>query len=150
MFPSHIMQSKNQLFATHWPPELTSKAPRLFPASLYTRVSLLILQLPAKISGPHLFRSTLPRLPVCVHSSTTHRCVIWWALNRVAHLYLSFVCEGRSRLEYCLERAERSPSPFPRPPLAGSNVGLAAVVIPQKHALSFREPKMLRCRDHAH
>ncbi|KAG7282704.1 hypothetical protein CRUP_017630 [Coryphaenoides rupestris] len=35
----------------------------------------------------------------------------------------------RSRLEYCLDRALRSPSPFPRPPRAGSNVGLAAVVI---------------------
>ena len=47
----------------------------------------------------------------------------------MSNLYLSFVCEGRSRLEYCFERAERSPSPLPRPPLAGSNVGLAAVVI---------------------
>ena len=47
----------------------------------------------------------------------------------LTHLYFSFVWEGRSRLEYCLERAERSPSPLPRPPLAGSNVGLAAVVM---------------------
>lgn len=39
------------------------------------------------------------------------------------------MCDGISRLEYCLERAERSPSPLPLPPLAGSNVGRAAVVI---------------------
>ena len=55
----------------------------------------------------------------------------------MSHLYLSLVCEGRSRLEYCLERAERSPSPLPRPPLAGSNVGLAAVVI-----VTQSEPKL--------
>ena len=34
-----------------------------------------------------------------------------------------------SLLEYCLEREERSPSPLLLPPLAGSKVGLAAVVI---------------------
>ena len=36
---------------------------------------------------------------------------------------------GRSLLEYCLERDERSFSPLPVPPLAGSKVGRAAVVI---------------------
>jgi len=46
-------------------------------------------------------------------------------------LYLSFVCPGKSRLLYCLDRADKSVSPFPEPPLAGSNVGLAAVVIAQ-------------------
>jgi len=45
------------------------------------------------------------------------------------YLYFNFVCEGRSRLEYCLESADKSLSPFPCPALAGSNVGLAAVVI---------------------
>lgn len=45
------------------------------------------------------------------------------------YLYFSFVCDGRSLLEYCLDKADRSPSPLPLPPLAGSNVGLAAVVI---------------------
>jgi len=39
------------------------------------------------------------------------------------------VWEGRSLLEYCLDSWLKSPSPFPLPPLAGSNVGLAAVVI---------------------
>ena len=51
-----------------------------------------------------------------------------------SNLYLSFVCPGRSRLEYCLEMALKSFSFRPEPPLAGSNVGLAAVVI-FKHAL---------------
>ncbi len=60
----------------------------------------------------------LPRLPATARSHP---------LN--AYLYLSLVWEGRSRLEYCLDRADRSPSPFPRPPRAGSNVGRAAVVI---------------------
>lgn len=46
-----------------------------------------------------------------------------------SYLYLILVCPGRSLLEYCLDSALRSPSPFPLPPLAGSNVGLAAVVI---------------------
>ena len=46
-----------------------------------------------------------------------------------SNLYLSLVCDGRSLLEYCLERADKSFSPFPLPPLAGSKVGLAAVVI---------------------
>lgn len=46
-----------------------------------------------------------------------------------ADLYLILVWPGRSRLEYCLDRALKSPSPLPLPPLAGSNVGLAAVVI---------------------
>lgn len=45
------------------------------------------------------------------------------------YLYLILVWPGRSRLEYCLDNALKSPSPFPLPPLAGSNVGLAAVVI---------------------
>ena len=45
------------------------------------------------------------------------------------NLRFSLLCEGKSRLEYCFDNADRSPSPFPRPPLAGSNVGLAAVVI---------------------
>ena len=45
------------------------------------------------------------------------------------YLCFSFVCEGKSRLEYCFDNAERSPSPFPRPPFAVSHVGLAAVVI---------------------
>ena len=46
-----------------------------------------------------------------------------------AYLCFSFVCEGKSRLEYCFDNAERSPSPFPRPPFAVSHVGRAAVVI---------------------
>lgn len=52
-------------------------------------------------------------------------------LNLIHHiyLYLILVWPGRSRLEYCLDNALKSPSPFPLPPLAGSNVGLAAVVI---------------------
>lgn len=32
--------------------------------------------------------------------------------------------------------AERSPSPFPRPPLAGSKVGLAAVVILEQYCIT--------------
>lgn len=51
-----------------------------------------------------------------------------------SNLYLSFVCPGRSRLEYCLEIALKSFSFRPEPPLAGSNVGLAAVVM-FKHAM---------------
>lgn len=47
----------------------------------------------------------------------------------LTHLYFSLVWDGISLLEYCLDSAERSPSPFPLPPLAGSKVGLAAVVI---------------------
>lgn len=57
----------------------------------------------------------------------------------LSYLYFSLVCEGRSLLEYCLERAERSPSPLPRPPRAGSNVGRAAVVMTR-----FPDPP-LRC-----
>lgn len=45
------------------------------------------------------------------------------------YLYLILVWPGRSRLEYCFDNALKSPSPFPLPPLAGSKVGLAAVVI---------------------
>ena len=45
------------------------------------------------------------------------------------NLRLSLLCEGKSLLEYCFDKADKSPSPFPLPPLAGSNVGLAAVVI---------------------
>lgn len=37
---------------------------------------------------------------------------------------------GKSRLEYCLDKALRSPSFLPRPPRAGSKVGRAAVVMP--------------------
>lgn len=46
-----------------------------------------------------------------------------------SYLYLSLVCEGKSLLEYCFDRVDKSPSPLLLPPLAGSNVGLAAVVI---------------------
>lgn len=49
--------------------------------------------------------------------------------NNSTYLYLILVWEGRSLLEYCLDSWLKSPSPFPLPPLAGSNVGLAAVVI---------------------
>lgn len=49
--------------------------------------------------------------------------------NPNTNLYLILVWEGRSLLEYCLDSWLKSPSPFPLPPLAGSNVGLAAVVI---------------------
>ena len=45
------------------------------------------------------------------------------------YLYFNLVWAGKSRLEYCFESALRSPSPFPEPPRAGSNVGLAAVVM---------------------
>ena len=48
---------------------------------------------------------------------------------RGTYRYFNFVCDGKSRLEYCFERALRSPSPFPDPPRAGSKVGRAAVVI---------------------
>lgn len=54
-----------------------------------------------------------------------HNSIPLWS----ADLYLILVWPGRSRLEYCLDRALKSPSPLPLPPLAGSNVGLAAVVI---------------------
>lgn len=43
--------------------------------------------------------------------------------------YFNFVCDGISLLEYCCDNFERSPSFLPVPPLAGSNVGLWAVVI---------------------
>lgn len=56
-------------------------------------------------------------------------------------LYLIFVWPGRSRLEYCLDRALKSPSPLPLPPLAGSNVGLAAVVIFDGSAVAKRVGK---------
>jgi hypothetical protein len=49
--------------------------------------------------------------------------------NIIVYLYLSLLCEGKSLLEYCLDIAERSFSPRPCPPRAGSKVGLAAVVI---------------------
>lgn len=68
------------------------------------------------------------------HQSTFYR-VLTYSLGlgtpnpHCKYLYLSLVWEGRSLLEYCLERADRSPSPFPLPPRAGSNVGRAAVVI---------------------
>ena len=39
------------------------------------------------------------------------------------------MCDGKSRLEYCLDKTERSPSPLPDPPRAGTYVGRAAVVI---------------------
>lgn len=45
------------------------------------------------------------------------------------YLYFSLVWPGRSRLEYCFERALKSFSPLPWPPLAGSKVGRAAVVM---------------------
>lgn len=45
------------------------------------------------------------------------------------YLYLSFVWPGKSRLEYCFDKALKSFSPRPDPPRAGSNVGRAAVVI---------------------
>ena len=50
-------------------------------------------------------------------------------LETAAHRYFNFVWEGKSLLEYCFDKAERSFSPFPLPPRAGSNVGRAAVVI---------------------
>ena len=51
-------------------------------------------------------------------------------LEPLLYLYLSFVWPGRSLLEYCLDKALKSPpSPLPFPPRAGSNVGLAAVVM---------------------
>lgn len=49
--------------------------------------------------------------------------------KRLHYLYFIFVWEGRSLLEYCFESWLKSPSPFPLPPLAGSKVGRAAVVI---------------------
>ena len=61
--------------------------------------------------------------------SSQHKWALFRKSNLFFHLYFILVCEGMSRLEYCFERAERSPSPLPLPPLAGSNVGLAAVVI---------------------
>ena len=48
---------------------------------------------------------------------------------KILYLYFNLVCEGRSRELYCFERALRSFSPRPCPPLAGSKVGRAAVVI---------------------
>ena len=46
------------------------------------------------------------------------------------YLYLSLVWPGKSLLEYCFDRALKSPpSPLPFPPRAGSKVGLAAVVM---------------------
>ena len=47
-----------------------------------------------------------------------------------SYLYLSLVWPGKSLDEYCLLRADKSFSPLPVPPLAGSKVGRAAVVIP--------------------
>lgn len=44
-------------------------------------------------------------------------------------LYFSLVCPGKSLDEYCLLSADRSFSPLPVPPRAGSNVGRAAVVM---------------------
>lgn len=136
-----------------------------------------LLQLPAEITGTHLLRGILGRLPgdreikleeknKCRHFAP-HICPLseeaewrtvqkvsswikisaWFTSQRWSHqhtanrpklssihdwpadLYLILVWPGRSRLEYCLDRALKSPSPFPLPPLAGSNVGLAAVVI---------------------
>ena len=63
-----------------------------------------------------------------------------WETNRIiaqiTNLVFNLVCPGKSRLEYCLDNALRSPSPLPLPPWAGSKVGRAAVVIfLQFHAL---------------
>ena len=64
-----------------------------------------------------------------------------------SYLCFSFVCDGKSRLEYCFDSAERSPSPFPRPPFAVSHVGLAAVVIvplSNQKKMLIQEAKMQR------
>lgn len=66
----------------------------------------------------------------CDWSTEDHNEYIFCTkMNSHVYLYLILVWPGRSRLEYCLDNALKSPSPFPLPPLAGSNVGLAAVVI---------------------
>ena len=61
------------------------------------------------------------------------------------NLYFNLVCPGRSRLEYCFERAPKLFSPLPEPPLAVSHVGLAAVVIFQtiddRNSNKFRRRK---------
>lgn len=109
-----------------------------------------LLQLPTEVTGTHLFGGILCRLPkvrniitdIMIHtlmfivnermeedhSGPRVRCQPT-INNLTVYLYLILVCPGRSRLEYCLDRALKSPSPLPLPPLAGSNVGLAAVVI---------------------
>ena len=74
------------------------------------------------------------RLPGCILITTKCNSVsVYFKMTALSptntHLVFSFVWPGKSRLEYCLDSALRSPSPLPRPPWAGSNVGRAAVVI---------------------
>ena len=49
-----------------------------------------------------------------------------------SYLYFSFVCDAKSRLEYCLVIELRPVSPLPWPPWAGAKVGREAVVMFQK------------------
>lgn len=119
-----------------------------------------LLQLPTEVTGTHLLGGILGRLPEDTTGQDrtgediflflTHRCKrknirisesqhlqSFWPTD----LYLILVWPGRSRLEYCLDNALKSPSPLPLPPLAGSNVGLAAVVIFDGSAVTTHERK---------
>ena len=109
--------------------------------------ALPLLQLATEVTGTHLLGCILGGLPVCVRGVVrlkTRSCFFFkyfisatvedgalkcLVLKQGTDLYLIFVWPRRSLLDYCLDNALRSPSPLPLPPLAGSNVGLAAVVI---------------------
>lgn len=78
-------------------------------------------------------------------TSTGQKVMVTFTVS--SYLCFSFVCDGKSRLEYCFDSAERSPSPFPRPPFAVSHVGLAAVVIvplSNQKKMSIQEAKIQR------
>ncbi|CAO2603090.1 hypothetical protein LEMLEM_LOCUS11526, partial [Lemmus lemmus] len=79
--------------------------------------------------GRSLFFSLAAALSLSSNSLLKSRLRTSSGASCVVCLYFIFVWEGRSLLEYCFESWLKSPSPFPLPPLAGSKVGLAAVVI---------------------
>ena len=79
--------------------------------------------------GRSLFFSLAAALSLSSNSLLKSRFQTFSGASWVVCLYFVFVWEGRSLLEYCFDSWLKSPSPFPLPPLAGSKVGRAAVVI---------------------
>uniref|UniRef100_A0A182VC11 Uncharacterized protein n=1 Tax=Anopheles merus TaxID=30066 RepID=A0A182VC11_ANOME len=113
-----------------------SSASRFCGASSFCRLVLPLPALPGPCSRARRAVGTADPLLPCLlsrsrFSSSSRKSrlrsssLVLWPWSR----YFSFVCPGRSRLLYCLERALRSFSPRPLPPRAGSNVGRAAVVM---------------------
>lgn len=95
---------------------------RITNTVMYTLIMSIVYEwMEEDHSGPRVLRQPTMNFPYCTKLSS-------FTIQNV-YLYLILVWPGRSRLEYCLDKALKSPSPLPLPPLAGSNVGLAAVVI---------------------